>query len=63
MKSSGESGPKSWIVRGAAIAVTAVPFVHQCAEMHRIAFGRPISRAMRSHARVTGILFRCIEVL
>ena len=31
--------PKSWIVFGLAIAVTAVPRVNQCAEIARIALG------------------------
>ncbi len=44
---------KSWIVRGCAIAVTAVAFVYQCAEMHSTARGGRGSAAARSvHASV-----------
>src|ERR1035437_4400147 len=31
--------PKSWIVIGFCIAVTKVPFVSQCADIHKIALG------------------------
>src|SRR5258706_2805840 len=31
--------PKSWMVRGRAIAVTPVPGTYQCADTQRIAFG------------------------
>jgi uncharacterized protein len=44
--------PKSWIVRGRAVAVTAVPGWHQCAETTRIARGRGTERPIALQASV-----------
>ncbi len=43
---------KSWIVRGAAIAVTAEALMNQCADTHRIARGRGIEAAHAAQAAV-----------
>jgi len=40
------------MVRGVAMAVTAVAFTYQCAEMHRIARGRGIEVPKACHASV-----------
>ena len=41
---------KSWIVRGEAMAVTAVALVYQCAETHRTARGRGRADPSAAHA-------------
>ena len=42
-KSRSGKPKKSWMVRGSAIAVTAVTLVYQCAEMQSTARGRGIA--------------------
>ena len=53
--SAGGKPPKSWIVCGCAIAVTAVPRMYQCAEMARIAFGLPKRAPAAAHASVCAV--------
>ncbi len=50
--SAGGKPPKSWIVRGVAIAVTAVPRTYQCADTARIARGRGVRSPNARHASV-----------
>src|SRR5262249_27756184 len=50
--SSRGNPPKSWIVRGASMAVTRVPGTYQWAETARIAFGRGRECAIRDQAFV-----------
>src|SRR5439155_22120584 len=48
----GKEAPKSWMVRGRAMAVTAVTLVSQWAEMARIALGRGSAAAISPQARL-----------
>ncbi len=51
-KSRSGNPKKSWMVRGAAMAVTAVALVYQWAEMARIARGRGSAAPSADHASV-----------
>jgi hypothetical protein len=48
--SCGTLAKKSWIVRGWAMAVTAVALMYQCAEMTRTARGRATVSPRIRHA-------------
>ena len=50
--SAGGKPWKSWMVRGCACAVIALPRMYQCADTDRIARGRGNSRPSRTHAAV-----------
>ena len=56
----GNEAPKSWIVRGRAIAVTAVPRVSQWAEMARMARGRGMAAAISAQARLVALVSSAI---
>ncbi len=49
---AGGKPKKSWMVRGAAIAVTAEALMNQCADTHTMARGRGIDVANAAHASV-----------
>ena len=56
----GNDAPKSWIVRGRGIAVTAVPRVSQCAEIARMARGRGTPAAISAQARLVALVSSAI---
>ena len=56
----GNEAPKSWIVWGRAIAVTAVPRVSQWAEIARMARGRGMSAAISCQARLVALVSSAI---
>ncbi len=56
----GNDAPKSWIVRGRGIAVTAVPRVSQCAEMLGWRAAAGPTAAISAQARLVALVSSAI---
>ncbi|MNL51194.1 hypothetical protein D3C87_1742710 [compost metagenome] len=56
----GNDAPKSWMVRGAVMAVTPTPWVSQWAETQRMALGLPNASPMAFQVLVVSLVSRAI---